>query len=160
MRRRHFLCRFRDIGNSLLGRPPLCLSNRMRLNRSWTDYSRVRPVSAWMSLSADTSTSIRVSGGPYRPRSARQLCQRARCTSEILRRPSGVFGPELRPPWFGQHPWREPYADTPSYVSFALHIWHAHTLARAERGGDPSCGSLTNSGNSSSNLCRIFSRTP
>ena len=29
---------------------------------------------------------------------------------------------------------------------------------RAERGGDPSCGSLTNSGNSSSNLCRIFSR--
>ena len=25
--------------------------------------------------------------------------------------------------------WREPYADTPSYVSFALHIWHAHTLA-------------------------------
>ena len=24
--------------------------------------------------------------------------------------------------------WREPYADTPSYVSFELHIWHAHTL--------------------------------
>ena len=25
--------------------------------------------------------------------------------------------------------WREPYADTPSYVSFELHIWHAHALA-------------------------------
>ena len=29
----------------------------------------------------------------------------------------------------GSDHWPMPYADTPSYVSFELHIWHAHTLA-------------------------------
>ena len=54
--------------------------------------------------------------------------------------------------------WREPYADTPSYVSFELHIWHAHTLPVLSAALAASRGSLTNSGNSSSNLCRIFFR--
>ena len=34
----------------------------------------------------------------------------------------------LGPRGLGSVRWREPYADTPSYVSFELHIWHARAL--------------------------------